>query len=155
MGKARWWVCEGCKSLNDLPANKCYNCRVARPASPSLIDDQYGVVGGDTKRVGITVDLSQVADLTNPDPIETQKGGSIIEAFEEQDEQPPDASYPAGRTLDPVPRQPAARQPAAPPPPPPLREPTPRGIAAVGGRDWTKDLAPPPPPPPRESEVED
>jgi len=152
MAKARWWVCEDCKSLNDLPANKCYNCRAAKPARPSLIDDQYGVVGGETNRVGITVDLSQVADLTRRDPVETQKGGNIIEAYGRQDEQSPDASNPPGRTLDPAPHQPAV----PPPPPPLLRQPTPRGISAVGGRDWTEDLAPlPPPPSPAESEAEE
>jgi len=40
MGKAKWWVCDSCKSLNDLPANKCYKCRAEKPANPTLMDDQ-------------------------------------------------------------------------------------------------------------------
>ena len=64
MGKARWWVCDDCTSLNDLPANKCYNCRVPKPGDPKLIDDNYSQVGGGQKRVGITVDLAKIGALT-------------------------------------------------------------------------------------------
>ena len=75
MGKPKWWVCGGCKSLNDMPAAKCFNCRAAKPADPTLIDDHYSEVGSGARRVGVTVDLATVGDLTRPDPLETAKGG--------------------------------------------------------------------------------
>ena len=143
MGKAKWWVCESCKSLNDLPANKCYNCRAEKTSTPSLIDDQYAEVGGGQQRVGITVDLSQVSDLVRRDPIETQAGGSVMEAFGDDDDQPLEMSRSSGQTPDST-----RGQTTAPPPPPPMRDPTPRGIAAVGGRQWTDEPDPPPPLPP-------
>ncbi len=139
MGKAKWWVCDGCKSLNDLPANKCYKCRERKPGNPTLIDDQYSQVGGGPERVGVTVDLSQVADLTRPDPIETQTGGAIMDAFNHDDDQP----LRMDRTPD-GPPDPEAGQPT----PRPLRDPIPRGISAVGGRDWTEDMPPLPAPEP-------
>ena len=109
MGKAKWWVCDDCKSLNDLPANKCYNCRSEKPASPTLMDDQYGQVGGATeKRVAITVDLDEVGDLTAPDPLEQAEGGGIIEAFNFDESQPVGSN----QGVEPL------------TPPPPLREPT-------------------------------
>ena len=86
MGKAKWWVCDDCKSLNDLPANKCYNCREPKPSDPRLFDDQYSQVGGGQQRVGITVDLDKVGDLTRPDPVETAAGGGIVEAFDQKDD---------------------------------------------------------------------
>ena len=154
MGKAKWWVCDSCKSLNDLPANKCYKCRTAQPKDPTLIDDQYSKVGGGERRVGITVDLSQVGELTRPDPVETAQGGGVMEAFEKVDDPYAD--------LDRMPH--AGRQPPATPPPgaprydpyaggyeteveqpgpKPLREPVRRGIDALGGLQWAFDDDPP------------
>jgi len=155
MGKAKWWVCDSCKSLNDLPANKCYKCREAKPGNPTLIDDQYSEVRGSQQRVGITVDLSKLGDLTRPDPLETAEGGGIMEAFEETSD--PYADLDGGQP--PTPRYdpysggyesaPAAAQSA----PPPLREPTKRRIDALGDRPWTVEppapqAAQPSPPPP-------
>jgi hypothetical protein len=94
MGKAKWWVCDDCHSLNDLPANKCYNCRAGKPANPREIDDHYDEVVTN-QRVGITVDLSQVGDLSRPDPLETQSGGGIIEAFADRGTAPGQPTAPA------------------------------------------------------------
>lgn len=138
MGKAKWWICDGCRSLNDLPANKCYKCRNPKGHNPTLMDDQYDQIssGGGQQRVGVTVDLSQVGDLTRPDPIETQDGGGIMEAFGQDDDQPLSLSQsPPG-----VPG--SAPQPA---PVRPIREPVPRGIEAIGGRQWAEALPPLPP----------
>lgn len=157
MAKPKWWVCDGCHSLNDLPANKCYNCRAEKPESPRLMDDHYSEVVSH-KRVGITVDLSKVGDLTRPDPIETQQGGGIFEAFGDQREQAaeaPGAGSGARQPYDPY--APATGSPASPPrpAPPPLREPQRRGIDQLGGyRQWAEPpmaspepAAPPPPTP--------
>ena len=139
-----------------MPASKCYNCRVERPAHPSLIDDQYGSVSSGQARVGITVDLAKLAELTSPDPRETAKGGGVIEAFGKDDEHATAAgsqlNRPSGTSQaqgQPVRPPPMPRPPSA-PPPRPLRDPTPRSIAEVGNRPWA-DGAPPmatPPAPP-------
>lgn len=154
MGKAKWWVCDSCSSLNDLPANKCYKCFTDKPADPKQIDDQYShVAGGGDKRVGITVDLSTVGDLTRPDPIETEQGGAIMDAFRSTDEgggeTPAETS--ASRLYDPYePHPPAPRASATPTASPPMREPEQRGIDAIGGRQWTEEAAPPAPPQPQQ-----
>ena len=159
MGKAKWWICDGCKSLNDVPANKCYKCRDPKPADPTLIDDEYSEVGGGQKRVGVTVDLSQVGDLTRPDPVEKAQPGGIMEAFDKVDD--PYADLDARRAATPTPRydpyagdfeQPQATQ-ATEATPPQMREPTKRGIDAIGGRQWVDEPSAPaegpvPPPPP-------
>jgi hypothetical protein len=76
VGSAKWWVCDGCKSLNDVPAKKCYNCRTKRPDKPTLIDDSYSEVK--TKgRVSVSVDRSMVAALVAPDPSETARKSSF------------------------------------------------------------------------------
>jgi hypothetical protein len=141
MGKPRWWVCEGCNSLNDLPANKCYKCRASKPSNPALMDDRYSEVGGAQRRVGISVDRSLVGDLTRRDPVETQTGGTMLEAFGHDDDQPIESS----RQGQPGRNTPKG-QPTSPPTPRPIRDPIPRGIEAIGGRDWTHDLAPLPDP---------
>jgi hypothetical protein len=138
-----------------LPASKCYNCRVERPAHPSLIDDQYGSVSSGQARVGITVDLAKLAELTSPDPRETAKGGGVIEAFAKDDEHATAAgsqlNRPSGTSQaqgQPVRPPPMPRPPSA-PPPRPLRDPTPRSIAEVGNRPWadgSPSMAPPAPP---------
>ena len=143
MGKAKWWVCESCTSLNDLPANRCYNCRVPKPGDPKLIDDNYSQVGGGQQRVGITVDLSQVGDLTRPDPIETAAGGGIVEAFDQKDdtygEVDRGSSTLATPRYDPYTGGPEASPTARTSSPPPIREPKRRGIEALGGRHWTEE----------------
>lgn len=132
MGKAKWWVCDDCKSLNDLPANKCYKCFTTKPDSPSLIDDQYAHVGGgDEKRVGVTVDLSKVGDLTRPDPVETAEGGLVVEAYGHDDDKP----------LARSPEPPGSREPAQ--PPAPLREPERRSISQLASRHWTEAMQSP------------
>ncbi len=146
MGKAKWWVCGSCHSLNDLPANKCYKCRVPKPPDARIMDDEYAVVGGD-ERVGITVDLTQVGDLTRPDPVETQEGGGLVEAFKaEPDEftgagqESAGAGQPEQARHDPYTDAPE-RGPTEPstPAPRPLRDPIPRGIDALGGhRQWAE-----------------
>ena len=88
-------MCDGCRSLNDMPANKCYKCRTPRPASPTLLDDQYGQVGG-KPRVGVSVDLSRVAELAARDPVETQKGAGVFEAFTAQDDEPIESARATG-----------------------------------------------------------
>ena len=139
MGKAKWWVCESCTSLNDLPANKCYNCRVAKPGNAKLIDDQYSQVGGGEQRVGITVDLSKVADLTRPDPKETAEGGSFVQAFEQGDDAYEDVATDAPQTPRYDPYTGAFEStPSSPAEPRPIREPARRGIDAIGGRHWTE-----------------
>jgi hypothetical protein len=159
MGKAKWWVCDSCKSLNDLPANKCYKCRQSKPKDPELIDDQYSKVGGGS-RVSVSVDLSQVGDLTRPDPVETAEGGGLMEAFDTKPQQDPFADVDAaGRQVtaprfDPYTGAPGSessqdaygsQKPAV----RPLREPVKRGIDALGGMHWTfEDEAPQPPLPP-------
>lgn len=154
MGKAKWWVCEGCVSLNDVPANKCYKCHQPKPSDPKLIDDQYSEVGGE-KRVGITVNLDKVGDLTRPDPTETAAGGAIMEAFDKTqdpsadvDPQQPTSTPrydPYAGTIEQPEQLAAARTPA---PPKPLREPTKRGIDALGSRMWAEgsDVYADPPP---------
>ena len=164
MGTAKWWVCDSCKSLNDLPANKCYKCREPQPANPTLFDDQYGEVGGDQKRVGITVDLDQVGDLTQRDPIETAEGGGFVEAFEKTDDPYADldSGQPATPRYDPYSGGYESAEASTQSTTTPIREPVKRGIDAVGGRHWNTGLdapdapdpvaqaAPPPaqPPPP-------
>ncbi len=154
MGKAKWWVCDSCHSLNDLPANKCYKCRESKPANPRLMDDTYSEVGGQ-QRVGITVDLSHLGDLVRPDPLETEEGGGIIEAFRAAGERsasdPPQAqATPVSAPYDPY--APKTPQPSgtSTPGPRPMREPVRRGIDALGGqREWADDPAgvtPPLPP---------
>ena len=133
MGKAKWWVCGDCKSLNDKPANKCYKCRSPKPDNPTLMDDEYSEVGGGQQRVGITVDLTQV-DLATRDPKETQRAGGIYEDFVPQTQQ--GGRYGA-EDDQPLASSRADIEPAA--PPPPLREPATRSIAEAGGRHWLKD----------------
>lgn len=136
MGKARWWVCGACKSLNDLPAEKCYHCRTKKPDEPTLMDDQYSQVGGETKRVGVSVDRALVSELTAPDPIERAPGGSLMERLD-FGAKPPEQAGP-GQAAAPGPAA-AARPPAE---VRPLREPEPRGIGALGGLDWSDGLPP-------------
>ena len=159
MGKAKWWICDGCKSLNDVPANKCYKCRDPKPADPTLIDDEYSEVGGGQNRVGVTVDLAQVGHLTRPDPIEKAEPGGIMEAFDKVDD--PYADLDARQAATPTPRydpyagdfeRSQATQ-ATTATPAPMREPTKRGIDAIGGRQWADEASAPedgpvPPPPP-------
>jgi hypothetical protein len=155
MGNAKWWVCESCVSLNDLPANKCYKCREPKPAAPKLIDDEYSEVSGRQQRVGVTVDLSQVGDLTRPDPIEQAEPGGIMEAFDKVDD--PYADLDGRRPTPPTPRyDPYAgdleQQRVAPATPRPMRDPIRRGIDAIGGRQWADAYGTPPstiPPPAR------
>jgi hypothetical protein len=129
MGRAKWWVCDDCKSLNDLPANKCYKCHTNKPDNPSLIDDQYGHVGGgESHRVSVTVDLSKVGDLTAPDPVESADGGGLVEAYGFDDDKP------LASTQD-------VATPAV--PPPPLREPVRRSISQLTSRHWTDGPQPP------------
>ncbi len=163
MGKAKWWVCDKCVSLNDVPARKCYKCREPKPADPKLIDDQYAEVGTQ-KRVGVTVDLNKVGDLTRPDPVETAEGGALMEAFEQSEDpysdiarqQPPTAQPQSTPRYDPYAG--VAEQPETPAQAPvktepkPMREPTRRGIDALGRRMWAEGAevyepaaAPPPP----------
>ncbi len=164
MGKPKWWVCSGCKSLNDIPAAKCYNCRAAKPADPTLIDDQYSEVSSGTPRVGISVDLAMVGDLIRPDPLETAKGGEIMEAFGDPDDQPGEwpgewpAEQPGGKpggSPGEWSRPPLRDDGGGPvygggpdwskPPVQPtsrLREPTQRSISEVGERPWAGDLGP-------------
>jgi hypothetical protein len=129
MGKPKWWVCDECKSLNDIPANKCYKCRVRKPSDPALIDDQYEQLSsGSRARVSVTVDRSQVGSLVAPDPTERAEGGSIMEAFNlpgdqgDQHEAPPESS------------------PRPAPAPPPIRPPKARSIAEVGGLHWSEEV---------------
>ncbi len=129
MGKAKWWVCPGCQSLNDVPANKCYKCRVKKPAAPVLLDDQYGHLQSE-RRVGITVERRKVAEIAARDPIERQKGTGVVEAFDDEaEEQPPTAQGTS-----------SAR--AAAPPLRPIRDPVKRGIAQAGGMDWRDSFGP-------------
>jgi hypothetical protein len=115
-----------------MPADKCYKCRSRKPADPSLIDDEYGVVGGGIqKRVGITVDLSKIEELTAPDPIETAAGGAVMEAYGVDDDKPLESS---GGSVEP------GLPPL--PPPPPMRDPEPRSIADLGGRAWAEEPEP-------------
>jgi hypothetical protein len=152
MGNARWWVCESCVSLNDLPANKCYKCRDPKPAAPKLIDDEYSEVSGRQQRVGITVDLSQVGDLTRPDPAEQAEPGGIMEAFDKVED--PYADLDARQPPSPTPRYdpyagvgPPQATPAA---PRPMRDPIRRGIEAIGGRQWADSYEPPQAIPPQD-----
>ncbi len=141
MGKAKWWVCSDCTSLNDLPANKCYKCRVEKPPSPRLIDDEYSEVHSVQSRVGVSVDLSKLGDLSARDPLETAKGGSVIEAFGNADASP---AAPAAIARPPRPAGPDWSKPRV-MPPAPLRDPTPRSISAIGGRPWSDAEATTPP----------
>ncbi len=135
-------MCDGCRSLNDMPANKCYKCRASRPASPTLLDDQYGQVGG-KPRVGISVDLSRVAELAARDPVEAQKGAGVFEAFTAQDDLPVESARAKGPAFA---TGAAAATGAAglKPMPPPMREPVQRGISELGGQDWRRGLPPVP-----------
>ena len=142
MGKARWWVCSDCTSLNDLPANKCYKCRAEKPASPRLIDDEYSEVNSGQSRVGVSVDLSKLGELSARDPLETAKGGSVIEAFGAEDAPP---AAPAAAVQPPRPAGPDWSEERV-IPPAPLRDPTPRSISAIGGRPWSDGAATTPPP---------
>lgn len=143
MGTAKWWVCGTCSSLNDLPAGKCYKCRAAKPADARLIDDTYSEVGA-AKRVSVSVDRAMVSEIVRQDPIETQGGGGIMEAFEADEQvsasQPtiqPSGYDPYGGPSEVGPAERLARAGV-----PPLRDPTPRGIEQVGGRHWTDGLQP-------------
>ena len=117
MGNAKWWVCDDCKSLNDVPAKKCYNCRTKRPANPTLIDDRYSQVK--TKgRVSVTVDRSMVAALVARGPSETARKSSFDDV--------PDVVggvVPGAGDTD------TAMS---------MREPPKRSIAALGGRAWAR-----------------
>ena len=131
MAKARWWLCDSCKSLNDIPATKCYKCRAMRPARPTILDDQYAQVGGPTSRVAISVDRSKISELAARDPIETEQGSGILDAFtvaSAQDELPLESALTPGTHGG----RPAPR---------PIREPVRRGIAAAGGLDWRRTLS--------------
>ncbi|MFV2064751.1 MAG: hypothetical protein ACC726_14760, partial [Chloroflexota bacterium] len=124
MSKAKWWVCDSCKSLNDLPANKCYKCRERKPKTPTLIDDQFDQVGGNDKRVGITVDLADVSDLVAHDPKETQESREFVDVL------PTGDRIKVGEDGAPVAGGESPGQPR------PLREPTKRGISEAGGLKW-------------------
>jgi hypothetical protein len=126
MATAKWWVCDSCRSLNDIPANKCYKCRTQKPSQPTLIDADYVRVGSTQTRVGVTVDRSMVAELTAPQEVETRPGTGVFEAYGAMDDQPLESVRTAG-------------EPKA--PPPPLREPPSRSIAQVGGYHWEHGLA--------------
>lgn len=157
MGTAKWWVCDSCKSLNDVPANKCYNCRAGKPSEPTLFDDTYSQVASQ-HRVGISVDRSRVKDLARPDPLEKKKGGGMVEAFKRPDKGTAEPSSAPGQTLSVAPVQATTSTVGSPPrsgmgpdqplstvagdaPVPaqrPLRDPTPRSIADVGSRPWSE-----------------
>ena len=135
MAKARWWMCDGCRSLNDMPANKCCNkCRAPRPASPTLLDDQYGQVS-DKPRVGVSVELSRVAGTGSAtiqgDPEERRRlrgvHGAGRPACRERSRRWMVEPSRLVQRLDGNGRQ---RQ------PPPIREPVKRGISELGGQDW-------------------
>jgi hypothetical protein len=114
-----------------MPATKCYKCRLPRPASPTLLDDQYAQVGGAAPRVAISVDRAKISELAARDPIESQPGTGIVEAFD------------VGGTQDDEPLE-GARWSASPPDRPvlrPMRDPVRRSIAAVGGLDWQRMLS--------------
>lgn len=120
MGKAKWWVCEGCKSLNDIPAKKCYNCYAKKPSDPTLISDDHGPVDGAMTRVGVSVDRSMVAALVARDPKETAGSRRFDDV--------PDGTD-SSATKDDATEQ--AMQ---------LREPPKRSIAALGGRAWAGEV---------------
>lgn len=129
MGKPKWWVCQDCKSLNDIPANKCYKCRARKPSDPALIDDQYEQLGGGSHaRVGVSVDRSQVGSLVAPDPSErAQGGGTVMDAYNVPGDQRDHPERPPEIVAEPVPA------------PPPIRPPKPRSIAEVGGLHWSEE----------------
>jgi hypothetical protein len=158
MGKAKWWVCGSCHSLNDLPANKCYKCRAPKGPAPRLIDDTYSEVGGAAKRVSVSIDRSRIGELSQRDPIEDQQGAGIVEAFGPAAQgdrgdrpagmPPTQRSYSGvdpGQEWDPV--EAAGSGPAASgggrPRPQPLREPERRGIEILGVRPWAEPATPP------------
>jgi hypothetical protein len=61
MANGTWWVCDECKSLNDLPAKKCYKCRTPRPPQARIVNPLADLSSGPPKRVGVTVQLSRSA----------------------------------------------------------------------------------------------
>jgi hypothetical protein len=126
MATAKWWVCDDCRSLNDIPANRCYKCRAHKPSHPTLIDADYAQVASTQTRVGITVQRSQLSELTAPQAMETAKGSGVFEAYGAADDQPLESA----RTTD---------TPAV--PPRPLRDPPHRSIAAAGGFHWEQGLS--------------
>jgi translation initiation factor IF-2 len=126
MGQMSWWVCDECKSLNDLPAKKCYKCRAAKPSNARVVNPVADLGTGQPKRVGVSVKLSDVGDLSSPDPKERQAGtGGVFEAYGAQDDQPIESLRPAA--------EPSSRPPA-------LREPPKRGIGEAGGVHWELGL---------------
>jgi hypothetical protein len=144
MAKARWWVCAACKSLNDLPANKCYKCRAGKPADPMLLDEHYGSVAPQ-QRVSISVDLHRIGELSRPDPKETQPPSVSKAIFGTTVAQGSQVVYGA---LDDEPLESARRADEPKTPPRPLREPVKRGLAEAGGYHWTMGLTGLPDPPP-------
>jgi hypothetical protein len=42
MPEGDWWACPACRSLNSLPAGKCYSCRAKRPARAKLASEILG-----------------------------------------------------------------------------------------------------------------
>ncbi len=44
MGEADWWLCDGCQSLNNLSARKCYSCRRHKPRSAARASELLGYV---------------------------------------------------------------------------------------------------------------
>jgi hypothetical protein len=97
-----------------------------------------------------------VGDLTRPDPIETQEGGGVFDAFTPGHEPQPASPASLSAALDQA-RVPSSGAPSAPQPGPsdqaqrpaprPLRDPTPRSISDIGGRPWAGGAAPDPLPP--------
>ncbi|HKZ91342.1 MAG TPA: hypothetical protein VJZ50_04325, partial [Candidatus Limnocylindrales bacterium] len=126
MAKATWWVCDSCRSLNDMPANKCYKCRTQKPDNPTLIDSSYAQVAGPQARVGISVQRSRVGELSAQRPVETQRGSGAFQAYGSMDDQPLESVRTAGEPKS---------------PPPPLREPPRRSIAQAGGYHWEHGLS--------------
>ena len=75
--------------------------------------------------MGISVNRSRVAELAARDPLESQKGAGVVEAFAAQDDLPVESA-----------RAVAGARSA----PPPIREPVKRGISEIGGQDWRSNL---------------
>jgi hypothetical protein len=65
MGESDWWMCDRCRSLNNLSARKCYSCGHGKPKDSQKASEFMGYVPVVTREGKVRLDFpEQVAGVT-------------------------------------------------------------------------------------------
>jgi translation initiation factor IF-2 len=88
MAATDWWVCPGCRTLNDLPSRRCFSCRAKRPR-----------------------DVVKASEILGDGPIVTTDGEVRMAPIVAAPDEPPPAPPPADAV--PAPALPRLREPVA------------------------------------------